>query len=72
MDVDEALLSLLVCPACREPVEPYEGVLRCKGCGRGYPVRDGIPVMLIDEALLPEQGQPTSEDKPPEAPSEGH
>jgi hypothetical protein len=28
--------------------------------------------MLIDEALLPEQGQPTSEDKPPEAPSEGH
>jgi hypothetical protein len=43
---------LLVCPACHAEVDPREeNRLVCRGCGRIYPVRDGIPVMLVDEAL---------------------
>ena len=44
------LLEILVCPACRsELVEvETESCLRCTGCGRTYPVQDGIPVMLVD------------------------
>lgn len=55
--VDPALLELLVCPACRAAVEPVEGPgLRCGDCGRVYPIRDGIPVMLVEEAAPPTSG----------------
>ena len=54
-----ALLDILRCPHCRSPFvtpaaagEPEE--LVCSGCGRGYPVRGGVPVLLVDEARLPE------------------
>jgi uncharacterized protein YbaR (Trm112 family) len=42
----------LVCPACRAPVRVDEAAseLVCTGCGLAYPVRDGIPIMLTDEA----------------------
>lgn len=55
MALDDRLLEILVCPACREPVEHKERrhVLVCTGCGRRYPVRDGIPVMLVEEASPP-------------------
>ncbi len=53
--VDEQLLSLLVCPLCREPVRQRGGRLVCSECGRRYPVRDGIPVMLVGEAAPPEE-----------------
>ena len=49
--ISESLLSLLACPACREPVDQQEGMLRCRGCGLGFPIRDGVPVMLLDEAV---------------------
>lgn len=52
--VDPKLLEILVCPACRKPVRLETSgeaeSLVCEGCGKKYPVRDGIPVMLIDEA----------------------
>lgn len=51
--IDKELLEILACPACREPVELAGDKLVCKGCGRRYPIRDGIPVMLIDEAEEP-------------------
>ena len=60
LGVDEALLALLVCPACREPVKPQEGLLRCPGCGRGFPVRNGVPVMLLDQAIPPGPEHPQS------------
>jgi uncharacterized protein YbaR (Trm112 family) len=50
MFVDPYLLKILVCPVCREKVEEKEGALECRGCSRRYPVRDGIPVMLEEEA----------------------
>jgi len=55
MSIDETLLEILVCPSCRAAVEYLEAeqVIVCSGCGYRYPVRDGIPVMLIDEAEKP-------------------
>ena len=64
--MDEKLLSLLVCPACHSPVERREELLVCRGCGRGYPIRNGIPVMLVGEAVRPERGA-----QGPAAPGEG-
>jgi uncharacterized protein YbaR (Trm112 family) len=56
MAIDEKLLEVLACPNCRGEVELVagEGVIVCRGeCGYRYPVRDDIPVMLIDEAEKP-------------------
>lgn len=52
MPVDKELLDILVCPSCRGEVEYREQEERiiCTKCGLRYPVRDDIPVMLIDEA----------------------
>jgi uncharacterized protein YbaR (Trm112 family) len=50
--IDPALLEIMQCPSCTgtlvERLEPP--ALVCSGCGLAYPVRDGIPVMLIEEA----------------------
>jgi uncharacterized protein len=56
--IDEELLEMLVCPACKTKVElkPDGSGLKCPGCGRVYPVRDDIPVMLIDEAIMEGDG----------------
>ncbi|MDQ3645504.1 MAG: Trm112 family protein [Actinomycetota bacterium] len=56
MPIDERLLQILACPNCHGEVEhvPAENVIVCRGeCGYRYPVRDDIPVMLIDEAEKP-------------------
>ena len=47
-----ALLEILVCPRCRGALEyrSAESSLLCHSCGLRYAVRDGIPIMLIDEA----------------------
>ncbi len=47
--ISQELLDILVCPACKTKVTLEEGMLACAGCGRKYPIRDGIPVMLIEE-----------------------
>lgn len=54
MPIDQALLDILVCPACKTPVRLVKegSALRCDGCRRVYPIKDDIPVMLIDEATL--------------------
>jgi uncharacterized protein YbaR (Trm112 family) len=54
MAIDKELLEILACPLCKEEVQPTsdESGLKCVKCGRVYPVRDGIPVMLIDEATI--------------------
>ena len=53
MTVPQQLLEILVCPKCRGDLEYREkdAVLVCSKCRLKYPVRDGIPIMLIDEAL---------------------
>ena len=54
MAVDPALLEILVCPACKTPVRLTADAsgLRCDHCHRVYPIKDDIPVMLIDEAKV--------------------
>jgi uncharacterized protein YbaR (Trm112 family) len=56
MNLDASLLEILVCPACRAEVRADEAAneLVCQGCGLAYPVRDDIPVMLVDEARRPQ------------------
>ena len=48
--IDPALLEILACPACRGEVEEKENKIVCLKCGRKYPIKDGIPVLLVDEA----------------------
>ncbi len=50
--LDRKLLSILVCPVSKAPLEYREEQqeLVCKASGLAYPVRDGIPVMLEEEA----------------------
>ena len=47
--IAKELLEILACPACKTPVKLEGEMLACEACGRRYPVRDGIPVMLIEE-----------------------
>lgn len=57
MGIDPELLEILACPLCKEEVKLIkdgEG-LQCVKCGRIYPVRDGIPIMLVDEAYFEEE-----------------
>ncbi|MBP6965729.1 MAG: Trm112 family protein [Armatimonadetes bacterium] len=56
-EIDDKLLHILACPACEERphVELKDNRLYCQKCGRAYPIRDGIPVMLVDEATMEDQ-----------------
>ncbi|MBX5493103.1 MAG: Trm112 family protein [Chloroflexi bacterium] len=51
--IDRELLRILACPACVAPLEQRGDRLCCLGCGRRYPIRDGIPVLLVEEAEPP-------------------
>ena len=44
------LLEILACPACQGDMQEQENEVVCQNCGLKYPIRDGIPVMLVDEA----------------------
>jgi|HubBroStandDraft_3_1064219.scaffolds.fasta_scaffold265131_1 uncharacterized protein YbaR (Trm112 family) len=54
MAISKELLEILVCPVCKATVElkPDQSGLKCVECHRVYPVRDDIPVMLVDEAKI--------------------
>ena len=53
MNLDPALLEIIVCPDCRSTLAAEGEELVCTGCGLAYPVRDDIPVLLVDEARRP-------------------
>ena len=50
--IKQELLDILACPKCKGPVElhPAQDTILCRNCRLVYEIRDGIPVMLIDEA----------------------
>jgi uncharacterized protein len=60
VDLDPALLEILACPNCRGDLRADDAAseLVCTECGYAYPVRDNIPVLLVDEARRPDA--PTS------------
>jgi uncharacterized protein YbaR (Trm112 family) len=54
MAIHPDLLEILACPLCKTQVVPVNNGagLRCTQCGRVYPVRDDIPIMLPEEATI--------------------
>jgi uncharacterized protein YbaR (Trm112 family) len=53
--INPRLLEILICPACHGDLKELDSDhgLECVECGRVYPIRDGIPVMLVDQASPP-------------------
>lgn len=51
--IPKNLVDILVCPACKKPLVLKENgeSLKCGQCHRVYPIRDNIPILLIDEAV---------------------
>ena len=54
MSVDPELLEILACPNCKTKVDLVQNgaALKCAQCKRVYPIKDDIPVMLLDEATI--------------------
>jgi uncharacterized protein YbaR (Trm112 family) len=54
--IDKELLEILACPKCKAPVREEGERIVCTdpACGLRYPIRDGIPIMLIEEAEKPQ------------------
>ncbi len=73
--LDPQLLEILACPSpdhaplrVGTPENPEADALSCTACGRQYPVVDGVPVLLLDEAVLPpgaRSGPAVPADQPP-------
>jgi uncharacterized protein len=56
--MDNELLSILVCPLCKVSLEQRENEgFFCLECRRLYPVKEGIPVMFIDDAEIMPEGK---------------
>ncbi len=53
MELDAKLLDILACPQCKGDLEyrKEEPALICHQCKLKYPIRDGFPVMLVEEAI---------------------
>ena len=56
--IDKELLEILACPACKSDVKLEKDKIVCQNtdCGLRYSIKDGIPIMLIDEAEKPIRG----------------
>lgn len=71
LQLDPVLLEVLACPTEDHaplmegaPGDPDAQALTCTACGRVYPVRDGIPVLLLDEAGFGDEAPPGQEPGP--------
>lgn len=54
--INKELLDILACPLCKTEVkyDKKNSWLKCVKCKRKYPVKDDIPIMLVDEAITDE------------------
>ena len=57
--IDRWVLELLVCPDCRGDLREVEDFVVCCRCGLKYPVRNGTPIMLIEEARKQQPAPPS-------------
>ncbi|HEX3787255.1 MAG TPA: Trm112 family protein [Pseudonocardiaceae bacterium] len=71
VQLDPQVLEILACPSpdhapltLGSPTDPTADALTCTSCGRVYPVRDGIPVLLLDEAIDPGEAATEAGGKP--------
>lgn len=54
MTLDKQLMELIRCPACKGEFAPEaDEELTCTGCGLVYPITNGVPILLVDEARRP-------------------
>jgi uncharacterized protein YbaR (Trm112 family) len=53
MAINAELLAILACPKCKGDIQltPEKDGLVCRACRVKYPIKDDIPIMLIDEAI---------------------
>ncbi len=65
--IDPDLLKILVCPLTRKPLVQEGDWLVCREAGRRYPIRDGIPVLLIEEAEVRDEAGQWVKPQEPEA-----
>jgi uncharacterized protein YbaR (Trm112 family) len=70
MAISQDLLEILACPACKAKVELTSdgSALKCVECKRVYPIRDDIPVMLVDEAKIENGPESEVDNRPQEQP----
>ncbi|MAG35368.1 MAG: hypothetical protein CL878_03845 [Dehalococcoidia bacterium] len=63
--LDPEFVAILACPQCGAEVVQVEGRLACQNpqCGLRYPIEDGIPVMLVEEAEAP-TSEPSTTGRP--------
>ena len=52
--VKKELIEIMCCPECKGDVEEKAGKIVCLKCGRRYPIKDDIPIMLVEESELPD------------------
>jgi uncharacterized protein YbaR (Trm112 family) len=71
VELDPVLLEVLACPAqdhgplrLGTPDDTDADALTCTACGRVFPVRDGIPVLLLDETIGGPEGEPPADPAP--------
>jgi uncharacterized protein len=55
--IDKELLAILACPVCKTSVTLEGEAIVCAQCRRHYPIKDGIPVMLVEEARIDEKNK---------------
>jgi uncharacterized protein len=58
--IDDELLRILACPLCITALSQIDDRLVCAACGRRYPIREGIPILFVDEAEIapaPDEGR---------------
>ncbi len=53
--IDNELLKILACPACKKNVILKNQEIVCTHCGRIYPIKDDVPIMLVEEAKVNEK-----------------
>jgi len=60
--IKQELMEVLACPKCKQPVVQQDDTIVCTStaCGLRYPIRDGIPVMLVEEAVTPDAAPGTA------------
>ena len=55
--ISKELIEIMCCPACKGDIEEKDSKIVCLKCGRRYPIKDDIPIMLVDEAQMPDEGE---------------
>ncbi len=52
--INKELLEILACPVCKKGIIyiPEQEKLICRNCNKAYPIKNGIPVMLVEEATV--------------------